>query len=387
MNTLHETMPRGLLRFVGRLAHAPAWARRAVGLHHGRHAPRRDDSLARAYPAERRRSGAGWMGSVTSTAAGKRGMGGAGGQGSAGHGGAGGSAPAGVRDGGVPSAGSRPDSGTSSRLWRPRGTCGCDGGAKKPAPVCQFDNQWLARAMSRRHLRARVQDVSTCGSGQVCAQGYCQVYPAAAAYDDARRRPVSTGPVTRGARRRRVRRCRPLRRRRVPARRRAAPQCVASSECATGRACTNAVCRTPCAADADCCASRRAPTAGPVCASRARGGAAVSDRSTVGRVRRIDAVLVGHAARLTHRRALSSTLPSRPKATKAGARQLVPFHQSPRRRRRPRRGVQRRWRGHRVDRQVRKRRPGGPCSVSDGRSSRAPPGTPQQPSSTRPARK
>jgi hypothetical protein len=140
------------------------------------------------------------------------------------------------------------------------GACGCDAGPKAKPPLCQFDNQCGSRARCRDGACEReCRDASTCGTGQVCAEGYCQTVPGgggkcvydrdcgagATCFDGACHARCGADAPCGDADRCVDGVCQPEQ---GPW-----PQCLASSECGSGQACVNAVCRTPCDSDADCC--------------------------------------------------------------------------------------------------------------------------------------
>ena len=119
----------------------------------------------------------------------------------------------------------------------------------------------------------RVLDAG-CGTGQLCARGYCQtptapggqcVYDVDCTAAATCINGVCHGRCTADAACPATDRCvnfvcQPDDRPR--------PQCRASSDCAANRACINAICRTPCMGDVDCCAG----SSGSYC----RGGVCVT---------------------------------------------------------------------------------------------------------------
>ena len=108
---------------------------------------------------------------------------------------------------------------------------GCDaggGGAGSchtgPTPVCQFDHQCgLAGRCVDGECQRPCAGSSDCGTGQVCTGGFCGT------------------PITSGG------------------------QCIFNSDCGAGKTCINGVCHADCSTDADCPAQGRDHCVGGIC--------------------------------------------------------------------------------------------------------------------------
>jgi hypothetical protein len=137
----------------------------------------------------------------------------------AGTGGAGGSRPVDGGSGGAAGAAGQPGDGGV--------TPGCDAGAgchPHPTPVCQFDHQCgLSGRCVDGECQRSCESAGDCGTGQVCTGGFCGT------------------PTTSGG------------------------QCVFNADCGAGKTCINGVCHPDCAVDADCPAQGRDRCVGGIC--------------------------------------------------------------------------------------------------------------------------
>jgi hypothetical protein len=163
-------------------------------------------------PPER---GSGGTGGYTSTG----GVGGSAGRGSGGTGGTGGA----IAGTGGAAAGT---GGASAGMGGAGGSPTCDGGGggagssggchPHPVAVCQFNHQCgLAGRCVDGDCQNPCASTSACGTGQVCDQGFCVT------------------PTTSGG------------------------QCVFNSDCGAGKTCINGTCHSGCHADSDCPAADR----------------------------------------------------------------------------------------------------------------------------------
>jgi len=107
-------------------------------------------------------------------------------------------------------------------------TPGCDAGTGNchphPTPVCQFDHQCgLTGRCADGQCQRSCESASDCGTGQVCTGGFCGA------------------PTTSGG------------------------QCVFNADCGAGRTCINGTCHANCATDVDCPAQGRDRCVGGIC--------------------------------------------------------------------------------------------------------------------------
>jgi hypothetical protein len=160
-----------------------------------------------------------------------RGAGGQAGVGAGGHagGGVGGHLAIDGGGAGITGAGGQAGSGAGGQPADAGAGPGCDAGGggschTRPAPVCQFDHQCGlgGRCLDGECQRACAANTD-CGTGQTCTAGFCGT------------------PTTSGG------------------------QCVFNSDCGAGKTCINGICHADCTVDADCPAQGRDHCLGGIC--------------------------------------------------------------------------------------------------------------------------